>query len=129
MNLQPNDFARMFGGSLDPKTEAEIGWHSWAYEVVDPDPIVLDLWKRIERRDFSIVGENNERWQKGWQENLDEFRRTGDIEALEPKYLRPAKYLRLNSQFIEPENPMFERNWYRVFRGWFARRYLSEFDA
>ena len=130
MRLIPSDFERMFGGPLDGKTAIEIINHDWNYKVVgDHGHIILDLLKRIDAKDFSIVGQNDERWQKGWQENLDEFRRTQDISALEPRYLRPSKYLRLNSQFIEPADPMFERNWYRVFRGWFARRYLGEFDA
>ena len=128
--LHSGHFEKMFGGPLDLKTRDEIHQHDWRYEVVsNHDAIILDLLKRIERKDFSIVGQNNERWQAGWSENLAEFRKTGDIKALEPKYLRPSKYLRLNSQFIEPVDPMFERNWYRVFRGWFARRYLSQYDG
>ncbi len=122
------DWEKTFGGPLDDKTIAEIAKHDWTYTVADPGPIIADLNERIAKRDFSIAGENTERWQKGWQENLDEFRRTRDVAALEPKYLRPSKYLRLDGQFIEPADPMFERNWYRVFRGWFARRYLSQYD-
>jgi hypothetical protein len=125
------DFERMFGGPLDSKTAFHTTIFDWSYEVVDQktsEAIILDLLLRIERKDFSIAGQNTERWQKGWQENLDDFRRTGDVASLEPKYLRPSEYLRLDSQFIKPIDPMFERNWYKVFRGWFARRYLSEFD-
>jgi hypothetical protein len=126
------DFARMFGGPLDAKTERIISYYDFRYDIVDratSNEIVLDLLKRIDKRDFSIAGQNTERWQKGWQENLLEFRRTKDIAALEPKYLRPSQYLRLDGQFIAPIDPMFERNWYRVFRGWFARRYLAPYDA
>lgn len=132
MELTQTDFETMFGGELDAKTWQEARKYNWQYKPVGhrgSDEIVLGLLKRIERRQFSIAGENTERWQKGWTENLEEFRKTGDISALEPKYLRPAKYLRLNSQFIEPLDPMFERNWYRVFRAWFARRYLKDFDC
>ena len=129
--LSSDDFARMFGGPLDPKTIAEAAQYDWSYVEVDTSTgnrIVLDLLMMADQRKFSVAGQNTERWQKGWQENLDEFRRTGAVAALEPKYLRPAKYLRLGGKFIAPLDPMFERNWYRVFRGWFARRYLAEFD-
>jgi hypothetical protein len=121
----------MFGGPLDAKTEAEIARYDWRYKTLDSDAsnsVVIDLLHRLEGRSFSIAGENTGRWQKGWQENFEDFRRTDDLKALEPKYLRPAKVLRLDGQFIEPADPMFEANWYRVFRGWFARRYLSGFD-
>lgn len=128
----PDQFAAMFGGPLDDKTAQEITAYGWRYEIVDgptSNKIVLDLLRMVEKRAFSIVGENNDRWQKGWSENLEEFRRTGDVAALEPKYLRPANFLRLGGQFIKPVDAMFERNWYRVFRSWFARRHLAEFDA
>jgi hypothetical protein len=122
---------KMFGGPLDIKTEAEIKAHDWRYKTLDSDAsnsVVIDLLHRLEGRSFSIAGENTGRWQKGWQENFEDFRRTDDLKALEPKYLRPAKVLRLDGQFIEPADPMFEANWYSVFRGWFAWRYLSGFD-
>lgn len=125
-------FADIFGGPLDEKTADEIAGHDWSYSVVDgpaSNKVALELLQMVERRAFSIVGENSERWQKGWNENLEEFRRTGDVKALAPKYLKPATFLRLQGQFIEPADPMFEANWYKVFRGWFARRYLSKFDA
>lgn len=130
--LTPEDFQTMFGGPLDLRTAQTIGGYDWRYRVVDgaeSNRIVLGLLRRAEHRDFTIAGENIERWQKGWSENLEEFKRTGDVAALEPKYLRPSKYLRLNQQFIEPADPMFERNWYRIFRAWFARRYLAKFDC
>lgn len=132
MKLDLPHFAKMLGGPLDAKTEAAIAGYDWHYEPVDgptSNKIVLSLLKMVERREFSIAGENTERWQKGWSENLEEFRRTGDVKALEPKYLRPAKFLRLDGQFIQPVDPMFEANWYKVFRGWFARHYLADFDA
>ena len=109
----------------------EITRHNFNYKPVSPEvtaDLIGQLLGRVKANDFSIAGEKTERWQKGWAENLEDFRRTGEIEALEPKYLRPSRYLRLNGKFIEPEDPMCERNWYRVFRGWFARRYLSHYD-
>lgn len=132
MKLYPAKFSEMFGGPLDAKTAAEIERHDWSYSLVDgptSNKAVIDLLQMVERRAFSIVGENSERWEKGWGENLAEFRRTGDVGTLAPQYLRPAKFLRLDGQFIEPADPMFEANWYRVFRGWFARRYLAGFDC
>lgn len=129
--LTPDLFARMFGGPLDEKTAAEIQAGDWRYAVVDEaesNRLVLRLLQRADQKDFSLADTGVERWEKGWRENLEAYRQTGDVAALEPKYLRPANFLRLDSRFIAPVDPMFERNWYRIFRGWFARRYLAEFD-
>lgn len=125
-------FEALFGGPLDADTLADLTHYNWDYRVVEGaerDQIVMGLLKKIEQRDFSIAGENIQRWEKGWSENLEEFRRTGDVAALTPKYLRPSKYLRLNGQFIEPADPMFEANWQKIFRAWFAWRYLAGFDC
>lgn len=130
--LKPADFEKMFGGPLCAKTFEEISLYDFHYKSVDADTssyLIGLLNQRCERRDFSIAGEKTDRWQRGWAENLEEFRRTKDIAALEPKYLRPSRYLRLHGRFIEPTDPMFERNWYRIFRGWFARRYLALYDS
>lgn len=124
------DFSAMFGADLDDKTALEAATHDWRYAVVDPEisaRIVLDLLTT--KRTFSIAGQNTDRWQKGWAENLEEFQRTGTLDALTPKYIRPSQYLRLDGQFIEPVDPMFEANWFKLFRAWFARRFLSKFDA
>ncbi len=131
MKVSLPQFEEMFGGHLDAKTISDIARYDWHYEAVDAqasNKIILDLLQMAEKRSFSVAGENVERWEKGWTENLEEFRRTKDLSALTPKYLRPSQYVRLNSQFIEPADPMFEANWYAVFRGWFARRHLAQFD-
>lgn len=123
------DWERTFGGPLDYEAERSIASHDWSYTPADQMEVINELTRRLGDRDFSIANENTERWQKGWKENLDEFRATGKVEALNPRYLRPARFLRLESNFICPADPQFETNWYQVFRGWFARRYLAGFDA
>ncbi len=132
MRVSEDQFAKMFGGELDDKTVAAIAQHDWSYREVGitiEDSIVIDLLERAEKRDFSIAATGIERWQKGWSENLEEHDGRGAVAALDPKYWRPAKYLRLGGRFITPTDPMFEANWYKIFRGWFARRYLSTFDT
>lgn len=131
-SLGLSDFCDLFGGAIDTKTLDEAAIFDWRYRIVEGterDKIIMGLLKRVEQRDFSIAGENIQRWEKGWSENLEAFRASGDVEALMPKYIRPAKYLRLRSEFVEPADPMFEANWQKVFRAWFARRYLAGFDC
>lgn len=125
-------FEAMFGGPLDDAAIAEIAQHDWRYEALRDekrDEVILDLLRRLDVRSFSIAGQQTDRWETGWSRNLETYRKTGDLMALDPGYWRPASVLRIGGEFVRPVDPMFEVNWYKVFRGWFARKYLSQFDA
>lgn len=80
------------------------------------DKIIIDLLKRIDARDFSMVGTGRARWDKGWQENLDALRETGDLAALQPKYIRTGQPLRMDGEFIIPDDPNYHATWYEAFR-------------
>jgi SAM-dependent methyltransferase len=134
--LRPIDFADLFGTTTDLLPEpclSEIAAHDWSYRVVEGtarDAIVLDLLGRIEGRKMSMVkDEDKSRWEKGWGENLDAFKTSGgSLDALTPKYIRPGQPVRLWGEFVQPHDPDFEKNWYGVYRAWYAHRYLSTFE-
>lgn len=134
-SLRLVDFADLFGTTVDllsDECREAIGKQNWRYRVLDGDEndaVILDLLNRIEgRRLTHVKDEDKTRWEIGWGENLRAFNSTGgELEALVPKYLRPGIPVRLYGQFVQPEDPDFEKNWYSVFRAWFAQRYLSKY--
>ena len=95
------------------------------------DALILEIIKKIDAGTFSLAGEKGkERWDTGWGENLDEFRKNNyDFSKLIPKYIRPGQPLRLNQQYIQTEDPNFELNWYLIFRTWLFKQYLADVDA
>ena len=55
-------------------------------------------------------------WERGWLENLEEFRRTNEFEALRPRYLaRREHILRWKGHFVWADDPYYEWKWYRNF--------------
>lgn len=136
-NLTVDDFKYLFGMAEDEAFEMPtiklINEMNWNYRIAnnqEKDEIVDKIFKRIFEHDFSkAIDHNSDRWVKGWGENLDEFKKNKDIKSLTPKYIRPGQPLRLNGKFIFPDDPNFELNWYFVFRDWFARKYLKNFDS
>jgi hypothetical protein len=48
-----------------------------------------------------------DRWEKGWGENLEAYKRSGDIADLRPKYIRTGQPLRLNGKFVMPGDDTF----------------------
>ena len=134
-SLKPIDFADIFGTTVDLLPEActkLIAENNWRYRVLegaDRDGVVLDLLSRIENRRLTFVeNEDKSRWEKGWGENLEAFKPSGgQLDALLPKYMRPGLPVRLYGEFVQPEDPNFESNWYTVYRTWFVGRYLAGF--
>lgn len=69
-----------------------------------------------------------DRWEKGWRENLEAYKRSGDIADLRPKYIRPNQPVRLNGKFVMPEDPDIEAKWYQRFFADIADKWLAPHD-
>ncbi len=127
------DFATLFGCTqqdLPETTRALIEAGDWRYEMMTGaarDRVVVDLLKRIDRREFSIVkfGDRS-RWLRGWDESLNDYVAAGgDVTALVPRYIRPGVPMRLFGDFVMPASADFELRWYQVFRDWLLRSYFG----
>ena len=137
MELTLEDFAELFG--VDPEGMPEecrdlIELHDFRYNILDAyerEKLFLSVVNRIDAAEFSLAGPGGKaRWEKGWAENLDAYVSGGhDASALVPKYIRAGQPLRLRQQYVTPEDPEFEQNWYEIFRLWIFKRYLGDFDA
>ncbi len=92
------------------------------------DRVILDIIRRLDDKSFSIAGkEAKKRWEKGWTENLDNFVKCNyDLSQLIPKYVRPNQVCRLYQEYISPESPNFEINFFTVLRQWLFHKFLSD---
>ena len=135
--LRLEDFARLFGTIADDIPQdcrnliAEKDFRYRSLRGEERERAVLDVLKRIDSGQLSVAGkEGKARWQKGWQENLEQFTRAGwNTAQLVPKYIRPEQPLRLDQDYIMPAEANFELNWYNIFRLWLFQRYFKEVDA
>src|SRR3989442_11082976 len=98
------DFALLFGVSVDSLPEscrALIAAGDFRYRVLageERDQVLLEVLKQIDSGQFATAGkERKGRWEKGWAENLEEFRKSDrDLSKLVPKYIRPHQAIRLH---------------------------------
>ena len=69
--------------------------------------IAINLSSKIEH--FSKVQSANiEKWELGWQENLDQLNDASDVQsALVPKYLLKSKFFRVNGKYYRMPSPEF----------------------
>lgn len=67
-------------------------------------------------------------WEKGWGENLEGFKKTGDYDELLPKFVRKG-ILRFQGNFIETSDPNFETIFVRVLRSHLFGKYFKDLES
>lgn len=137
LEVTVEDFARSFGTTVEDIPEecraliAETDFRYRILEGEERDKVILDALKKIES-DRQLIGapERQDVWQRGWEENLRDFIESGyDLGTLTPKFIRPNQPIRFNRSYIVPSNPMFELDYFRVFRLWLFKKYLKDVDS
>ena len=131
------DFANSFGTTVDDLSEdcrQLAKKYNFRYRELDKDErdqVILEVLKRIDSKELSIVGAHRKgRWDDGWSENLKNFiEKKYDLKELIPKYIHPNQPVRLNGDYVMPEDPEFEYNFFQVYRLWLFRKYLKDFDS
>lgn len=133
--LSEADIAGMLGDLPDSLSKETIRCFkacNWSYRQLDPserDRLILDILKRWETGQFSIAGDDQqERWEKGWCENLSAFQNSQDLSALIPKYIRPHLPIRLFQNYVLPGDDCFELHWYQILRAYLFGKYLKDVD-
>jgi SAM-dependent methyltransferase len=130
--ITPEQFAASFGvkfEDIDQSTRDLICETDLRYREVEGEELedlILQILKRIET-DSQIVGapERKQKWQDGWQENLEELCSSGKEESsLVPKFIRPGVPVRWRQRYLIPQDPAFELNYVKILRNWFASRFF-----
>ncbi len=73
--------------------------------------------------------ENLAAWEKGWNENLEDFQKDLSEEHLKPKYFSPGRFFRYNKTIIIPENPNLEYDLFAVVRYFLFNKYFENYDT
>ncbi len=135
--LALKDFARLFGASIKDipsDCAALISKYDFRYRKLMPeerDSVILEVLKKIDLSQFSVAGRKKQPlWKKGWQDILNNFIKSGyDPEKLKPHYdTKPARFIRLDKDYVSPVDPMFEMKWLEIFRLWLFKKYLKNAD-
>ena len=127
-------FARLTGTTEDGLGEDVRSFlrdHDFTYEALkdgDHDRALLDVIKEIDRSPLARAGKGrHDDWERGWAENLKEFRETRDIGSLVPKYMFKLGIMRLLGGYIRPGARDFLINFFIVYMHHIFREYLQGF--
>lgn len=98
-----------------------------APSAVERDAILLGVLRGI-REDQQVVGSSSrtEVWNRGWGENLADFKQGGSKTALVPKFMRSNQPIRWQKSFYFPLDLHFEQNYAEILRAYVFDYFKSE---
>lgn len=100
------------------------------FSETERDKIVVDFLHRMDQGAFTLSGENHTaRWEKGWGEVLDNFKKSGDKKTLIPPYNRNGKPIRLFGNYAKSMDDNFENNFIELLRNFIFQKYFRDKDS
>ena len=135
--LDARDLADLFGADEDDikaKCGDLIVPETLRYHRLDQenrDRLILEILQRLESDSLKSAGEaRREDWEKGWGQNLNEFRDAPeDTSRLIPKYYKKNVPVRMGGDYVQPDSENFVHTVTHIFRSWLFQTYLSNVDA
>lgn len=129
MKLTYRDFEELWGISLTPEAIKEIQRMDFEYEslnISEENSLIAEIREEILQNKFVKAGPSREAsWEKGWDENLQGFKKSKHIDDLIPKYFGKSTINRLGQHFIRAISKNFDLNMLRAIEARVFTDYLS----
>jgi hypothetical protein len=72
--------------------------------------------------------ERQTQWEKGWNENLEQLQRAGDLGSIVPRYFDKYDVVRWRQEWIRPTSDAFEYRMLAIIQDWLFDQYLRDKD-
>jgi hypothetical protein len=129
MKLSYRDFEELWGISLTPEAIKEIQQLDFEYEsinILEENSLIAEIQEEILQNKFVKAGQSREAsWEKGWDENLQGFIESKNVDDLIPKYFGKSTINRLRQHFIRAISKDFDLNMLRAIEARVFTEYLS----
>ena len=127
LNIQVKDFSSL--GEISLFVRNIIKESDLKYSFPDKkqrDDVLLKIVKYLFSNDVVVAGLHREKqWEDGWEENLNEYLESGDLESIVPKYFDKHSFQRLRGEFIIPQSDNFEIGLVRIFQYIIFEKYFK----
>jgi hypothetical protein len=127
-----SDLEYILETKFSPTIKEEFKSFDLRYEEItseERDAYILDIVETLVNKSLPIAGENRlPDWEKGWKENLDEFKQTRNINLLLPKYHHKYALAHWKQKIIKPLTLNLNYKLHRVITDWVIETYLSNVD-
>ena len=118
MRFTYRDFEELWGVSLGAVAIDEIAQLEYEYEpmnISEENALIAEIQEEILQNKFVKAGQSREAsWEKGWDENLQGYRKSKNIEDLIPNYFGKSTINRLGQHFIRAVSKNFDLNMLRA---------------
>lgn len=129
--ISVSEFAEIFGG-MTPRIEKKIGEFPLEFTYLSPserDECLLKIVSGLVESQFEVVGAHRqEKWEKGWGENLEAFKK-GEKDGLVPYYFQKDAIARWRQEFVRPVRKGFDYGALTIILEWLYERYMSDVPA
>lgn len=123
------DFEKLWKTKLSPFVKSKIKEFDLAYRTLSTQERDEAIRKIVEFlvADFVVfAGEHRySQWEKGWGENLTQFKKDRKIESIIPRYFNKYPINRFNQDFVLALTDKFEVEALSVLQYWIFERYLK----
>jgi len=99
------------------------------YKIITTKDLIIKIYEEI-LNDSQVVGELSRTavWNKGWKENLDNYKDTNDLKSIKPKFIKDGEVKRYGSQLIMPHDVTAEEDFMDSLRTRLFSFYLNSFE-
>lgn len=131
MRLTSDDIAQALGeaelSNLVREAIERTDLHLRSPSAEEREGILLSVLGKI-REDLQVVGEpaRTDVWNKGWGENLEDFKQNASFRALVPKFMRANQAIRWNKEFYYPRDDRFEENFADILRTFIFEKFAND---
>ncbi len=133
LQLTIQDIASLFDVSesdIGPIGNPIINNNDFRYKKIknkEKDNLIIEILEKIDDNQLWVSGNDKQDiWQKGWSENLEDYKKNQDNASLIPKFIVPNRAMRLFYEYIIPTSGDFEFNVIDIYRRWLFIKYLSD---
>ena len=127
---------RLLGSEGEPLPEAclkVISSTDFKYRILsdkERDLIILRVIKALHANLEPSGPHRLKRWQDGWAENLEDFKRSGyNPESLVPKFVKTNEAVRMDGNYIMPNESAFETRFVTVLRNFLFTKWFAALPA
>ncbi len=125
------DFKKIFG-EMTPRIEKKIAEFPLEFtnlSEAERDACLLKIVSGLVESQFEVVGAHRqEKWEKGWGENLEAFKK-GEKDGLIPYYFRKDAIARWRQEFVKPVKSGFDYGALTIILEWLYEKYMKDAAA
>ncbi len=128
--VQLDDIQKIWGSPLTPFAIERFNKYELEFRELDDyekEECILQIVQKLLDRNLVAAGEHRrDDWQKGWGENLSDFRNEKTENKIIPKYFGKFPFLRWNRRFIYGQSKQFEYSMLSILQYVIFDQYLRD---